>query len=179
MLEPEPTSVLQVSLGDPHLHTDPWSPPGLWQRIPRRESHSALDGTGLFPETLLGMHRPRAGFYGPVPEIAGQEEVWGGTDAVFPPARMNAAASSVAGLLLSPRRIEARPLGPSPRTLASAPNPTPERLSSPPRQPRLARSFFPTHHSNLYLPLLVQVFTAPPTPSCSCSKGPETPLFQE
>ncbi|XP_002685115.4 proline-rich protein 23C [Bos taurus] len=163
VLEPEPTSVLQVSLGDNTLILVP----GALLEFLEGESHSALGlEQGSFlnaPGECVALEQ---GFYGPVPEIAGQEEVYQeDADTVFPPAGMNAAASSVAGLLLSPRRASDPDfVGLAPEPWPQAPNPTPERGS-------------PHHQDNLdlHVPEFFPDSPLQPLPPSPCPGSHERP----
>ncbi|XP_032486642.1 proline-rich protein 23C-like [Phocoena sinus] len=147
LLEPKPTSVLQVSLGDHILMLVP----------------EALLGSGVEGPWVQGLERAaflsapgeymalEPGFFcAAVPEIACQEEAnKEDTDAEFLPPGMDAEASYVTGL----RSPAARVSGPSaqdflPELWPRAPNPSPERGS-------------PHHDDNLYLHL-PEPFPDPP-----------------
>ena len=167
VLEPEPTSVLQISLGDHTLVLIPGALLGSSIEFLDGERHSALvleQGSFLTaPGECIALEQ---GFYGPVPEIAGQEEVYEeDAEDVFPPAGMNAATSSVAGLLLSPRRAsDPDLLSLAPEPWPQAPNLTPERGS-------------PHHQDNLdlHVPEFFPDSPLQPLPPSPCPGSQERP----
>ncbi|KAJ8790703.1 hypothetical protein J1605_021131 [Eschrichtius robustus] len=172
VLEPEPTSVMQVSLGDRILMLVPRSLLGSGIEILGGQGHSALVlEQGGFPSGLKECIALEQGFfYGSVPEIAGQEEVYGeDADAEFLLAGMDAAASSVTGLLLSAGRAsDPKLLGLVPEPSPWGPNTSPERRS-------------PHHDDNLDLHLLEPfpdspLQPLPPSPCPGPHERPQRPL---
>ncbi|XP_010950614.2 proline-rich protein 23C-like [Camelus ferus] len=133
VLEPEATSVQRVSLRD---HTVMVVPETLLASVTEclgGQGHSSL---GLEQGALLSapgeyIALEQGFFYGSVPEIAAQEEVYEeDVDAEFLPPGMEAAAGSVAGLR-SPARRASDPdmLGLVPEPSPRASNPSPETCS--------------------------------------------------
>ncbi|XP_059954849.1 proline-rich protein 23C-like [Mesoplodon densirostris] len=140
LLEPEPTSVLQVSLRDHTLMLVPeallgWGVEGPWGQGLQRAAFLSAPGEYMALEPGF--------FCAAVPEIARQEEVnREEADAELLPPGMEAEAGSVAEL----RNITARVSGPSaqgfvPEPCPWAPNPSPEKGS-------------PHHDDNLDMHLL-------------------------
>uniref|UniRef100_A0A8C3WJQ3 Proline-rich protein 23A n=1 Tax=Catagonus wagneri TaxID=51154 RepID=A0A8C3WJQ3_9CETA len=130
LLEPEPTSVMQVSLGDRLLVLVP----GALLELLGGPAHSALgleQGAVLNSPEEEDIDLEEGFFYGSALEIAAQEEVYEeDSDAQFLPAEMDAAASSVAGLHLSPGRAsDSDVVGLVPQSSPWSPNPSPERCS--------------------------------------------------
>ncbi|XP_031318731.2 proline-rich protein 23C [Camelus dromedarius] len=134
VLEPEATSVQRVSLRD---HTVMVVPETLLASVTEclgGQGHSSL---GLEQGALLSapgeyIALEQGFFYGSVPEIAAQEEVYEeDVDAEFLPPGMEAAAGSVAGLR-SPARRASDPdmLGLVPEPSPRASNPTHKRSST-------------------------------------------------
>ncbi|XP_065731861.1 proline-rich protein 23A-like [Phocoena phocoena] len=166
LLEPKPTSVLQVSLGDHILMLVP----------------EALLGSGVEGPWVQGLERAaflsapgeymalEPGFFcAAVPEIASLKR---------PTRRTRTPSSCRLGWMLKPATSQgsAAPQqgcqAPARRTSSQSSGlgrPTPVQrealLTTTTTCTCTFRSPSPTHHSNLYLPLLVRVLRAPPTPS--------------
>ncbi|XP_061048756.1 proline-rich protein 23C-like [Eubalaena glacialis] len=163
---------MQVSLGDRILILVPRSLLGSGIEILGGQGHSALVlEQGGFPSGLKECIALEQGFfYGSVPEIAGQEEVYGEeADAEFLLAGMDAAASSVTGLLLSAGRAsDPELLGLVPEPSPWGPNTSPERRS-------------PHHDDNLDLHLPEPfpdspLQPLPPSPCPGPHERPQRPL---
>nr|XP_014707558.2 proline-rich protein 23A-like [Equus asinus] len=133
LLEPEPTSVLQVSLGD---HTLVLVPEALLDAGDQRSGGQAHSPFGLEPAAFPGAPGDDAAveqefFCASVPEVAAQVEAYDeDADPEFPPSWAAPAARSVAGL----RPSAGRESGPSPHGRVPepspwAPTPSPERRS--------------------------------------------------
>lgn len=182
LLEPEPTSVMQVSLGDRHLVLVP----GALLELLGGPAHSAL---ALEQSAVLSspgeedIDLGEGFFYGSVLEIAAQEEVSEeDSDAQFLPAEMDAAASSVAGLYVSPGRAsDGDVVGLVPQPSPWGPNPSPERRS-PHHDAELGLYFAEPFPDSALQPL-------PPSPCRGLHERPQRPygprrkaqkcLFQE
>ncbi|XP_016062532.1 PREDICTED: proline-rich protein 23A-like [Miniopterus natalensis] len=127
VLQPEPTSVLQVSLG---AHTLTLVPQALWGSGDDRCGGQAHSPVGLEPRALLGAPGEdlavQQGFLYPrAPEIAAQEETYGEeADPEFLTPWMDAAAGSVPG-----RGFGWYPHSPLAEPSPQAPTPSPERRS--------------------------------------------------
>lgn len=116
VLEPEPTSVLQVSLGG---HTLMLVPEALLGSSDERRVPGLLDARGEDVAVQQGFSCAR------VPEVAGQEEAYSAdSDLEFLSAWVGPAAGSVAGRVFCPYP-HSLVRAPSPR----APTPSPERRS--------------------------------------------------
>ncbi|XP_032989089.1 proline-rich protein 23A-like [Rhinolophus ferrumequinum] len=133
LLEPEPTSVLQVSLGE---HTFMLIPEALLGSADERSGGQGHAPVGLQPGALLGAPREDGAvqqrlFCACVPEIAAQEEAYEeDADPEFLPPSMDPRAGSVAGFRSSPRRVAGfYPHSPITEPAPRAPTPSPERRS--------------------------------------------------
>ena len=128
VLEPEPTSALQVTVGELTLVLLPEallhsggqgrSPAGLEQgALPNAPGNAVAVQRGLFCAS--------------VPEVAAQEEAHElDADPEFLPPPTDPAAGSVPGLrLCAARAVSARPQGPTPDPWPWAPTPSPKRRS--------------------------------------------------
>ncbi|XP_057596284.1 proline-rich protein 23C-like [Hippopotamus amphibius kiboko] len=167
VLEPEPMSVLQVSLGDLTLTLVPEALLGSGVEGPWRQG---LERGASLSAPVEYMALEPGVFCAAVPEVACHEEVneEADADAEFLPVAMDAASGSVAGL----RSRDARVWGPDaqgfvPEPWPRAPNPSPERGS-------------PHHVDNLDLhfpePFLNSPLQPlPPSPSPGPQERPQRP----
>ncbi|XP_058404980.1 proline-rich protein 23A-like [Diceros bicornis minor] len=133
VLEPEPTSVLQVSLGDYTLMLVPEALLGSGDEHAGGQGDSPV---GLEPGAFLGAPGDDVAveqglFCASVPEIAAQEEAYEqDSDPEFLPPWMDPAAGSVAGLRPSAGGVSSpSPQGRIPEPSPWAPTPSPERRS--------------------------------------------------
>ncbi|ELK16697.1 proline-rich protein 23A [Pteropus alecto] len=133
VLEPEPTSVLQVSLGEHNLMLVPEALLGSGDEGSGGHGHSPL---GLEPGTPLcapveDIAVQQGFFCACVPEIAAQEEAYEeDADHEFPPPWMDPAPGSAAGFHRSARWvIGPHPYSPILESASRAPTPSPERRS--------------------------------------------------
>ncbi|KAM5232059.1 proline-rich protein 23A-like [Hipposideros larvatus] len=133
LLEPEPTSVLQVSLGE---HTLVLIPESLLGSADEYSGGQGQALVGLEPGALLGAPRVDVAgqqrfFCACVPEIAAQEEAYEeDTDPEFLPPSMGPAADPVAGFRPSATRVTGfYPHSPNTEPAPRAPTPSPERRS--------------------------------------------------
>ncbi|XP_057593770.1 proline-rich protein 23A-like [Hippopotamus amphibius kiboko] len=172
VLEPEPTSVMQVSLGDHTLILVPGALLGSGIVFLGGQGHSALvleqGASPSGPGECIALEQ--GFFYGSVPEISGQEEVYEeDADAELLQAEMDAAAGSVIGLLLPTGSAwDAHLLGLVSEPSPWSPSTSPERGS-------------PHHDDNLdlYLPEPFPdspLQPLPPSPCLGPQERPQRPL---
>ncbi|XP_006734260.1 proline-rich protein 23A-like [Leptonychotes weddellii] len=167
VLEPEPTSALQVTLGELTLVVVPeallrsggqgHSPAGLQQA-------TFLNAPGHTVAVEQGF------FCAPVPEMAAQEEAYeADADPEFLPPRVDPAAGSIPGLRPCAGRVASpHPRGPVPDPWPWAPTPSPKRRS-PLRYFNLDAHLLEPFPSSPLQPL-------PPSPSPGPHARPETPV---